>query len=284
MLARILAIMSAVAAAADAAAQGVGVSEWVNPNAWRAPAAAASRDPLQAGLRVNEDDTVQTDPRGASDFVFDLGSRLLIGPLCEVVLDETYYDPRLDDVVGFDMYAQTVCVVRAAAAGETIVLRTPVATVTISGLQATIVYANPASRAAPGGTGSLAFKMLGGKNVQLAAVLDAGIGGAGSVEVVSDRPGGGRSEMSRPGSMILISSDGSVSGPLPVTTELLVAVADTLDGLAGIFGDVPPWAPSPNEALREERRFFDRQIDVCTLTSFCDTFDVEIEIDLEADE
>lgn len=126
--------------AAGAAAQDIGVAEWVHPPAWGTPPGVAQRDAIVQFRAMTQDELVQTDPKGASNFQFDLGSELLVGPLCEVVLDETYFDPNIDAVVALGTSTRTVCVIRASAEGEALVIRTPSGTATITRSAATVAY------------------------------------------------------------------------------------------------------------------------------------------------
>ena len=60
--------------AAGAAAQDIGVAEWVHPPAWGTPPGVAQRDAIVQFRAMTPDELVQTNPKGASNFQFDLGS------------------------------------------------------------------------------------------------------------------------------------------------------------------------------------------------------------------
>lgn len=200
----------------------VGVAEWTHPSAFGTDQNDEVKRPIVQFGALKRDERIRTDERGAVDIVFERGSRLLVGPRCELVLDETYYDARLDNVVSFDMYSQTVCIVRGGADAETVELRTPLANVVIKDVSATIVYFGANENGAkaslgsppvqtPGSVGDTllasAFGRLQGE--RLVVYLNHGLGKNGFVEVSGNSR---KSVLRRPGFVIRA---GAAVGVLP---------------------------------------------------------------------
>lgn len=214
-----LLFLASVPAAAQVA---VGVAEWTHPEAIGTDEAGNVGRPISQFGTLNRDEQIRTDPVGAIDIIFERGSRLLVGPSCELVLDESYYDPRLDDVVSFDIYSQTVCVVRGGAGAETLELETPLAKVVIKDVSATIAYfgqGETASNTQPDPSGNLPSRnatlkaglVTGDRETErLVVYLDRGLGEGGFVEVSAN---GRTSVLRRPGFAVRVASGVGVLTP-----------------------------------------------------------------------
>lgn len=240
------------------AQETAGFAEWVRPSAWGTPPAAAARQELAPGREVVRDERVETAPRGASDLLFLLGSRLLVGPECEITLDQSYYDPELEEIAEVGLYSDTVCVVRADAGGEALVLGTPIATVTIDRTSATVVYA-PLGANIDGITGE----------VGMAVVAGAGPAGAGGI-LVQDGAGGPPSFLVRPGFATFVGPDGTTTSA-PASAETMAWIQARFEGPGG-GATAGSWPEVAMPLLESEfvLHFDDLPPGLCELSDRCD--------------
>ncbi len=253
----------------------IGVSEWISPTAW-GTVPGADRQQIQQFAGVVEDERIETDVRGAADFVFENGSRFLVGPDCEVVLDETFYDPALDHVARMDVYADTVCVVRAGAGGETLIFVTPVATVTISEASASLVYSGADADA--GASATLHLAASPGtlpSGVDLAVFFEAGLApeGKGVVEIRDEN--GETAILRRPGFMVVHATPGGLGEPERTDPVLLGRAMSRVTGIGLASAPMRPGlatAPSPVEVytVLEGPERPGVTFEPCAVSDFCD--------------
>lgn len=132
-----------------AIAQGIGFSEWFQPDVTVQPQGSGRADLMTKNRAFLLNDLLNTSRVGAADITFVQGQKLLVGPDCEVVLDSRIYDPNARSV-SLEIYSRKVCVTRAGAGELTIILRTPIATVTLKQADAVIEYdARPGASTSP---------------------------------------------------------------------------------------------------------------------------------------
>lgn len=273
-LSRLLAV-ALIGACPDAFAQvEIGASEWVSPTAW-GTAPGLDRQELQPFAGIVEDERIETESRAAADFVFQNGSRVLVGPECQVVLDEAFYDPELDEVASMDIYADTVCVVHAGAGGETLSFETPVAVVTIKEASATVVYLGAQAEAGSTRTLHASGPRTPPRGLDLAVFFESGLqpGGDSFVEVrgttgevallrrpgfmvIHATPGGlGTPEQSDPAllgrTMARLTGTGRPTAPLPIDLATAPSLSEVYTTIEGPAGPGVPFQP-------------------CAVSSFCD--------------
>jgi hypothetical protein len=254
--------------AGSAAAQPIGWSDWVNPTTWGRPPGSAQRDVIEPFREMSRDEQVETSRRGAGDFVFNLGARLLVGPRCRVRLGKTFYDPLLDEVTDADVYTETTCVARGGAGSAPLVLRTQIATVTIRAADSVISYA-----IANDDAGASLYDVA-----DFIVALERVRGRGGRIDVAAN-DGSGRSwTILRPGFLILKKQPGDFTGPIPASPALLAAMLARLEGL-GDAAQLPPGTLPPStpvDVLRGQTQPARAGLDVCATTSLCDTATVDI--------
>lgn len=297
----VLVLFSGTSAVAQVA---VGVAEWMHPVAVGMEESGSTGRPIEQFGVLNRDEQISTDGSGAIDVIFERGSRLLVGPSCELVLDESYYDPRLDDVVSFDVYTQTVCVVRGGAGAETLELETPLAKVVIKDVSATIAYyrtGDTASDTQQGSTDNLPSRSavikdmaaIGNLGPSRSAVIQAmaAIGNLGTERLVVylDRglSEGGFVEVSANGRTSVLRRPGFVVRAAPAIGVLSPERGDPVE-LGALSASLEAAGPT----LADPGRFDDRRVEVsfgelhqliemlgtvglgnipaCAATAFCD--------------
>ncbi|MEM6623625.1 MAG: hypothetical protein AAF674_15455 [Pseudomonadota bacterium] len=262
------------------AQQTIAVSEWVHPNAWQTPPSSATRATLDTFVALERDVSLGTDGRGAIDILFERGSRMLVGPACALVLDETLYDPRLDDVVSFEVNSDTVCVVRTGAGGETLVLETPIAIVTIEQASASISYLSSAQAALPAGPlsqagpGTVQLTKSPGDPARLVVVFNGGLGvGQGSVTVEA-KDNGRTAVLYRPGfSVRYLPGDGLSEPELaqPEDAQRIEAANIATDATARTASLVAaPTFAEVDRAIAERRDLGAPLAGACASGDFCD--------------
>src|ERR1700681_4775832 len=89
----IVALTSALFAAAPAAAQQVGTATAVNPLSESTPPGGATA-PLMVGAHIVHKERVHTTPAGTVQLLFTDKSSMSIAPNTDIVIDEYVYDPN----------------------------------------------------------------------------------------------------------------------------------------------------------------------------------------------
>jgi FecR protein len=89
----IVALASALFAAAPAAAQQVGTATAVNPLSESTPPGGATA-PLVVGAHIVHNERVHTTPAGTAQLLFTDKSSMSIAPNTDIVIDEYVYDPN----------------------------------------------------------------------------------------------------------------------------------------------------------------------------------------------
>src|ERR1700731_2287838 len=89
----IVALASALSAAAPASAQQVGTATAVNPLSESTPPGGATA-PLVVGAHIVHKERVHTTPAGTAQLLFTDKSSMSIAPNTDIVIDEYVYDPN----------------------------------------------------------------------------------------------------------------------------------------------------------------------------------------------
>ena len=290
-----------------AVAQGIGFSEWFQPEVEVQSGGSGDAEIMTRNRAFALNDFLDTSENGAADITFIQGQRLLVGPDCDVVLDRRIYDPDATSV-SLQIYARTVCVTRAGAGAQPIVLRTPIALVRLTQASAVIEYKAGPDAPTPPGTPSpapppsptpdspvpTAGEILVGQADPDTESAESGDPGsltiisestAGIGEIVVEPVGGGSPvNMKTTGQMITLGANIGQSGLVAADPKTLAKALKGfeiagVDATDGTFSDIKIDLGALSQSLPSEFTTFDfDRFNPCAFGSFCDRVVVCTEI------